>query len=98
MRQIALDAGVPAEAIVLDETGLTTNATLAATADLAARRGWSRLLFVSHDYHLARIQLGARRRGLRAFTVPARETVPWPRKPFVVAREIAAFGWYFLQL
>ena len=98
MREIALEAGVPATALVLDEQGINTDATLATAADLVDRHGWSRLLFVSHDYHLARIKLAARRRGLAVFTVPAHETVPWPRKPLVVAREIAAFGWYFLQL
>lgn len=97
MRRIALEAGVPAEAIVLDEAGLTTDSTVREVARIADEQGWSRLLFVSHDYHLARVKLSAERRGLTAFTVPARERRQMRKKPVFVAREVLAFAWYFAQ-
>lgn len=98
MQRIALASGVPAHALVLDETGWTTRATVEAAADLARTRRWDRLLFVSHDYHLARIKLAAVRRGLTAYTVPSRESRPMIKKPWFVAREVAAFAWYFTRI
>jgi len=97
MAQIALAAGVPAEALVLDEQGRTSDATLAALPGLARAHGWGSLLLVSHDYHLARLALLARSHGLTACTVPTRETSPWPSKHRFVLREVVAFGWHFLR-
>lgn len=97
MRRMAQADGVPAEAIVLDETGLNTAATVAAVAALAPERGWRRVLMVSHDYHLARIKLACVRRGLTAYTVPAIEPLPLAGKPYYVFRELAAMAWYWVH-
>lgn len=97
MAQIARAQGVPDHALVLDETGLDTAASIRAAADLATEHGWSSLLMVSHDYHLARIKLTCDRAGIRAATVPATETRWILKKPWFVAREVLAFGWYLLR-
>lgn len=88
MRAIALAEGVPAEAIVLDEEGWTTAATVANAASLARERGWRRVFAVSHDYHLARIRLLGDRAGLPVRTVPAVETCSPGWKVFATAREV----------
>lgn len=98
MREIALAEGVPAHALVLDETGTTTANTVDTAAALARRNGWASLLFVSHDYHLARIKLRTARRGLRAYTVPVVEEHALRKKPYFLAREVLAFAWYFARL
>lgn len=97
MQRMALDDGVPLDAIVLDETGVNTAATVAAAASMARARGWGRVLMVSHDYHLARIKLACARQGLRAYTVPAVEPLPLAGKPYYVARELAAMAWYWVH-
>lgn len=97
MALIARNAGVPEDAIILDETGMNSAATLAAVGRLARERGWTRVLLVSHDYHLARIHLLSRDLGVEAFTVPAVESGPWPSKPWFVFREVAAWTWHFLR-
>lgn len=97
MRQMALAAGVPASAIVLDETGLNTAATVAAVAELARARGWQRVMMVSHDYHCARIKLACARQGLAAYTVPAVEPLPLAGKPYYVFRELVAMAWYWIH-
>jgi uncharacterized SAM-binding protein YcdF (DUF218 family) len=97
MERIALEAGVPAEALVLDETGVTSEASLAAVDKLVRERRWDGVLLVSHDAHLARLSLLARAQGVKAHTVPTRETGPWPKKPLFVLREVAAFGWHWLR-
>ena len=97
MARIAREAGVPEAALVLDETGVTSEATVAAVEGLVRERGWGEVLLVSHDAHLARLALLARAQGVTARTVPARETVAWRSKPVFVLREVLAFGWHWLR-
>ncbi len=97
MRRMALADGVPPTAIVLDEQGINTAATVAAAAALARERGWGRVLMVSHDYHCARIKLACARQGLRAYTVPAVEPLPLLGKPYYIFRELVAMAWYWVH-
>ncbi len=97
MRRIALACGVPEEALVLDEGGVSSDATVAFTANLARRQGWRRVLAVSHGYHLSRIKLLSHRAGVAALTVPARESQPLAWLPYFVARELAAWTWHYLR-
>jgi uncharacterized SAM-binding protein YcdF (DUF218 family) len=92
MRAIALAEGVPESALVLDEQGLDTQASIENTRVLARDRSWHRVLAVSHDYHLARIRLLGDRAGLAVRTVPATETFSpaWKVRP--VAREVLAWA------
>jgi len=90
MRDVALAEGVPAAAIALDRDGLSTWATVRNT-------GPGRILAVSHFYHLPRIKLVYRRAGRTAFTVPADEAYTVRQTPYLVAREVAGFWWYFLR-
>lgn len=94
MARLARARGVPEHALVFDEGGATTRASLDNVRALAAEHGWQRMLLVSHDYHLARISVAAHRRDLRAYTVPARESRAWRGKSFFVLRELAAWAWY----
>jgi uncharacterized SAM-binding protein YcdF (DUF218 family) len=64
MRAIARAQGVPDGALILDEAGATTAATVRNAAALAKARGWTRIAAVSHDYHGARIRLLCARAGL----------------------------------
>jgi vancomycin permeability regulator SanA len=98
MAAIARAEGVPDAALVLDEDGATSDATLANARRIARARGWRTMLLVSHDYHLARLHLLSRSMGLDARTVPARETARWPTKPLFVLREAAAWSWHLLRV
>lgn len=97
MRRMAAAAGVPADAIVLDEAGLNTAATVANTAAMAQMRGWRAVMMVSHDYHCARIKLASARQGLVAYTVPAVEPQVLAKKVWFVARELVAWAWYWVH-
>jgi uncharacterized SAM-binding protein YcdF (DUF218 family) len=92
MKAIAVARGVPEAAIVLDEEGVSTSATIGNAAAMARERGWSRVVAVSHDYHCARIRLLGARAGLAVRTSPARETVPAGWKTWAVAREAVAWA------
>jgi uncharacterized SAM-binding protein YcdF (DUF218 family) len=97
MRRIALAEGVPESALLLDEGGATTAATVRDVFELAKDRAWRRVLAVSHDYHLARIRLLFDRVRLPVLTVPARETCDSRWKLAASAREVLAFtaAWLF---
>lgn len=95
MRRIALDMGVPEEAILLDEAGTNTLASIRNVAVLGEEHGIEHWLMVSHGYHLARIKLFSERHGLDTATVPADETRWMRRYPFFLAREVAALLWWY---
>ena len=97
MARIAREEGVPASALVLDEQGVDSAATVAATRRLARARGWQQVLMVSHDYHLARIKMACERAGLPAVTVPAMESRRLLAKPWFTAREVLAWSWYYVR-
>ena len=54
MKAIAVDQGVPAEAIVLEEAAANTYENVRNTSQIAQQRGWSRVLLVSSPYHMLR--------------------------------------------
>jgi uncharacterized SAM-binding protein YcdF (DUF218 family) len=91
MRAVARAQGVPDAALVLDEGGVDTAATVRFAAALARDRGWRRVLVVSHDYHLARVRLLADREGLAVRTVPATESAAASWKHAARAREVRAY-------
>lgn len=98
MRKLALAKGVPDSAIVLDEMGLTTDASVHNAAGILKDPGHRRILAVSHGWHLPRIKLRCQREGLTAYTVPADERGQMLRRtPFLVAREVAALWVYYLK-
>jgi uncharacterized SAM-binding protein YcdF (DUF218 family) len=97
MRRLALDAGVPDDAIVLDRDGVSTRATAANAATMLLAEGRSTALVVSHAYHLPRAKVAFERRGVRAFTVPCTQRHAIPQMPWMVARELVAWWAYALR-
>jgi vancomycin permeability regulator SanA len=95
MQTLAMQFGVPANAILLDHQGLNTAATVENTSALF-RKG-DRILAVSHFYHLPRIKMSYQRAGCDVCTVPAKQT--WiPRQlPYYLLREIAALWVYYIR-
>jgi uncharacterized SAM-binding protein YcdF (DUF218 family) len=96
MRGWAIAHGVPEQDILLDPNGVNTDATVRDTAAMFAQEGISRVLVVSHFYHLPRIKLAYQKAGYDVATVPSRNS-PIPQLPLIVAREIPAFWVYYLR-
>jgi len=96
MRRLAVQLGVPESAILLDAAGLNTEATVRNTRDILGAPGSTRVLAVSHGYHLPRIKLCYQRRAWEVYTVPARQTRPLRAMPLLMAREVAAAWAYYL--
>ena len=95
MKRLALECGVPASAILLDEEGVDTRATAVNVARMLGED--ARVLAVSHGYHLARVQIALEHHGVAAYTVPAHERILLPGKPYYVAREIVAWAVYLAR-
>jgi uncharacterized SAM-binding protein YcdF (DUF218 family) len=95
MHDLAVQLGVPSEAIILDPSGLNTNASVANTVRIFRNNGLDRILAVSQFYHLPRIKLAYARASVDAWTVPARTSIT--RTSAIVAREIPAFWLYYLR-
>jgi uncharacterized SAM-binding protein YcdF (DUF218 family) len=96
MRDLAVQLGVPSDAIILDPGGHNTNASVANTVRIFRDNGAHRILAVSQFYHLPRIKLAYARVRVDVWTVPARTSLV-PRTWAIVAREIPAFWLYYLR-
>jgi len=97
MKRMALQLGVKPRDILVDEGGLNTQATVKDTEAICSRLHFSRILVVSHFYHLPRIKLAYQRDGWEVFTVPAKESYLLRQMPYNIAREVAALWVYYLR-
>jgi uncharacterized SAM-binding protein YcdF (DUF218 family) len=97
MKRRAVELGVPAEVILLDQDGVNTDATVANTTRLLQQHGLSRVLVVSQFYHLPRIKMAYRAAGWHVRTVPAEGGRPIAKTPLFVLREIPGFWVYWAR-
>jgi vancomycin permeability regulator SanA len=98
MRAALIRLGVPANAILTDETGSSTRRSIAGLKRLGIGR-WRSALFVSSSYHLHRILAEAHRQGVTAAASAAVSTPITQRfgpRTRQRAREVAASWWYAL--
>ena len=54
MKAVAIDNGVPADAILLEEAAKNTYDNVRLTKQMLDRNGWNRILLVSSPYHMRR--------------------------------------------
>jgi uncharacterized SAM-binding protein YcdF (DUF218 family) len=97
MTRMAIGLGVRPEDILVDTHGLNTRATTRNTLQLLDELKASRVLVVSHFYHLPRVKLSYQRQLREVCTVPARESYLLGQIPFNMAREIVALWVYYLR-
>ncbi len=97
MKRMALQLGVNPEDILLDNGGVNTQATVKNTEAIFQQIHASRILVVSHFYHLPRIKLAYHREGLEVYTVPAKESYLLRQMPYNMAREVAALWVYYFR-
>ncbi len=97
MRRFAVELGVKAEDVLVDEGGLNTAATVRNTVPMFRQMKARRVLAVSHFYHLPRIKMAYQRAGVEVNTVPARQTYILSATPYNMVREVAAIWYYYVQ-
>lgn len=94
MQKILLENGIPQEVLVFDKGGINTRATL---QNLDPTKSY---VLISNDFHLARINLLAKKRSLTHFDVHAStyKHGRYPKEPYFFYREVIANIYYFLDL
>jgi len=97
MRDFAVELGVPSDSILIDSMGLSTDETVTNTVPLFRQHGFTRVLAVSHFFHLPRIKLAYQRAGVDVFTVPARQKNRLPNRHFMMVREVVALWAYYAR-
>ncbi len=98
MRELAVQAGVPSGALLLDALSHSTEENLANAKALMDANGWETALIVSDPFHLLRAQIIARDLGMEAYRSPAANspTYTTPQLRFqYTAREALALIWYY---
>lgn len=99
MRDLLLEAGVPAAAIHPEDRSTNTRENIRGTLPILSRLGQGRVVIVSDAYHLPRALLIARRAGLAATgsAPPSRGARLWPQLRGWL-REIPAIAAHLLRL
>ncbi len=100
MRALALEHGVPAERIIVEDKATRTLENAVHTACIMADRGWVRALVVSDPFHLPRALFLFRRFGVTASGATVRERCGEPRWRWYgsYVREAGAFAATVLRL
>lgn len=71
-RRYVMKAGVADSAILLENEGRTTEASIEAVADIMEGKKLERAIFVSDPFHMLRLQILAKRYGVKSVTSPTR--------------------------
>jgi uncharacterized SAM-binding protein YcdF (DUF218 family) len=93
MRAMALEAGVPEGAIVMDDQGVSTQASARNVAGILGKD--ERVMLVSHGYHLPRSRMLFHRAGLRTVSAPAEVRYVPSKLGVYLVREAVALVWYY---
>jgi uncharacterized SAM-binding protein YcdF (DUF218 family) len=98
--RLAMDQGVPSEAIVLEEGGHSTEESAFFVSEIMRARGWQRAIVVSDAYHLWRANLLFGQAGIEAYPSPAHdERYPLRKRVYLyqLGREVVAVAWYYVK-
>jgi uncharacterized SAM-binding protein YcdF (DUF218 family) len=98
MRRIATRAGVPADALLLEDQSHSTEENLANAKKLMDARGWHSAVVVSDPFHLYRAETIARDLGIEAYGSGASDSPTYARTNLrmqYTAREALALVWYY---
>ena len=100
MRRLAVDAGIPQEAMILDMEAHSTWESMEKARDIMEQEGWQTAIIVSDPFHIERSLLMAGDAGFAAYGSPALDsptyTIP-SRRMFYTSREVLALWWYVVQ-
>ena len=100
MRRLAVEAGIPQEALILDKEAHSTWESMEKARDIMEQEGWQTAIIVSDPFHIERSLLMAGDAGFAAYGSPALDsptyTIP-SRRLFYTSREVLALWWYVVQ-
>jgi len=92
-RSYLVDQGVPAEAIIVENSGDTTVYSLAAASEILKRMGLRSCIVVSDGYHMFRVKRILAREGFTAYGSPREEKGEQPlREWWLCFRQAVGYG------
>lgn len=100
MRRLALEAGIPSEALFLEKESHSTWENLLGARNIMQERGWDTAVIVSDPFHMKRALLMAEDLGLTAHGSPVENSPNYSvpvRRLFYTSREVLALWWYLVQ-
>jgi len=100
MRRLAVEAGIPPEALILERESHSTWESMLHSWEIMQERGWDTALVVSDPFHMERSLLMARDIGLTAYASPALDSPGYTvvsRRLFYTSREVLALWRYLVQ-
>jgi len=100
MCRLAEAAGVPQEAMILDQEAHSTWESITRAREIMDQEGWETAIVVSDPFHITRSLLMARDAGIVGYGAPALDsptyTIP-SRRVFYTSREVLAVWWYLVS-
>jgi uncharacterized SAM-binding protein YcdF (DUF218 family) len=90
-RRFLVTHGVPAEAVVVQAQGRSTQASMTAVGEWLKDEDLHRVLLVSDPFHMFRLRMEARRTNLEAYTSPTEDS-PISDNPVLELRYLFAEG------
>lgn len=97
MRLEAIKLGVLPGDILVDSLGVSTRATVRNTVPMLRAAGLTRVLAVSHFYHLPRVKMCYQASGMDVWTVPAVQARLLRQMPWLLVREIGGLWAYYVR-
>ena len=92
-RSYLVDQGVPAEAIIVENSGDSTVYSLAAASEILKRMGLRSCIVVSDGYHMFRVKRILARHGLTAYGSPREDGgAPALREWWLCFRQAVGYG------
>ncbi len=98
MRRLAASAGIPLDALVLEDQSHSTEENLANAKVLMDARGWHSAIIVSDPFHLLRAEIIARDLGIEAYGSGASNSPTYTAaqlRVWYTTRETLALVWYY---
>lgn len=98
-REILLSAGLPADAILMEEQSRSTEENAIYSKRILDERSLSRVVLVSDNYHMLRARWLFNKQGIQTFASPVTsDRIRDPRAyPFSLVREFIAFNWQLFK-
>lgn len=97
MRRLAQRAGIPDQAMELDETSYSTEENLGHAKQIMDAHGWRTALIVSDPFHLLRAKTIAGDLGIEAYGSPASDSPTYTTlrlRVWYTSREVLGWVWY----
>ena len=101
MRQVAMEAGVPAAQILIEQQATSTLESAIYCTRIIRQHGWSTALIVTDYYHLPLTLLAFQSFGLQVSGSAAGSRYVsrrWWKAWYAWGREVVAYGWYLLLI